>query len=111
MIFKALTAKATRQQGDGSPVGTPPAAERYRDVLLVVLTLTTGAPPADIRPTPAAWRCAGSRRTPGAAPASWSPPTGAALGTLAALNAPGWVPAAVLIPIAVVLTGSLWRRP
>ena len=37
--------------------------------------------------------------------------TGATLGTLAALNAPGWVPAAVLIPIAVVLTGSLWRRP
>jgi uncharacterized membrane protein YoaK (UPF0700 family) len=36
---------------------------------------------------------------------------GATLGTLAALNAPGWVPAAVLIPIAVVLTGSLWRRP
>jgi hypothetical protein len=37
--------------------------------------------------------------------------TGAGLGTLAALSAPGWVPAAVLIPIAVVLTGSLWRRP
>ena len=36
---------------------------------------------------------------------------GAALGSLAALNAPDWVPAAVLIPIAVVLTGSLWRRP
>ena len=36
---------------------------------------------------------------------------GAALGTLAALYAEGWVPAAVLIPIAVVLTGSLWRRP
>jgi uncharacterized membrane protein YoaK (UPF0700 family) len=36
---------------------------------------------------------------------------GAALGTLAALYAAGWVPAAVLIPIAVVLTGSLWRRP
>jgi hypothetical protein len=35
---------------------------------------------------------------------------GAALGTLTAVNAPGWVPAAVLIPIAVVLTGSLWRR-
>ena len=35
---------------------------------------------------------------------------GAALGTLAALNAPDWVPAAVLVPIAVVLTGSLWRR-
>jgi hypothetical protein len=37
---------------------------------------------------------------------------GAVLGTLAALNAPGWMPAAVLIPIAVVLTGWLWRpRP
>jgi len=36
---------------------------------------------------------------------------GAALGTLAALNAPAWVPAAVLIPIAVVLAGSLARRP
>jgi uncharacterized membrane protein YoaK (UPF0700 family) len=36
---------------------------------------------------------------------------GAALGTLAALNAPDWVPAAVLIPIAVVLAGSLARRP
>lgn len=36
---------------------------------------------------------------------------GAALGTLAALNAPDWVPAAVLIPIAVVLTGALARRP
>ncbi len=35
---------------------------------------------------------------------------GAALGTLAALNAPGWVPAAVLIPIAVVLAGALARR-
>lgn len=35
---------------------------------------------------------------------------GAALGTLAALNAPDWVPAAVLIPIAVVLTGALGRR-
>jgi uncharacterized membrane protein YoaK (UPF0700 family) len=35
---------------------------------------------------------------------------GAALGTLAALNAPDWVPAAVLIPIAVVLAGSLARR-
>ena len=36
---------------------------------------------------------------------------GATIGTVAALNAPGWVPAAVLIPIAAVLTGSLWRRP
>jgi uncharacterized membrane protein YoaK (UPF0700 family) len=36
---------------------------------------------------------------------------GACLGTLAALNAPDWVPAAVLIPIAVVLTGSLPQRP
>lgn len=35
---------------------------------------------------------------------------GAALGTLAALNAPDWVPVAVLIPVAVVLAGSLWRR-
>jgi hypothetical protein len=33
--------------------------------------------------------------------------TGAALGTLAALWSPPWVAAAVLIPIAVVLTGSL----
>lgn len=35
---------------------------------------------------------------------------GAALGTLAALNAPDWVPAAILIPIGVVLAGSLARR-
>jgi uncharacterized membrane protein YoaK (UPF0700 family) len=35
---------------------------------------------------------------------------GAALGTLAALNAPDWVPAAVLIPIAAVLAGSLGPR-
>ena len=29
-----------------------------------------------------------------------------------ALNAPAWVPAAILIPIAVVLTAALWpRRP
>jgi uncharacterized membrane protein YoaK (UPF0700 family) len=35
--------------------------------------------------------------------------TGAALGTLAALRAPGWVPAAVLVPIAGVLAGSLRR--
>lgn len=35
---------------------------------------------------------------------------GAALGTLAALKAPDWVPAAVLIPIALVLVGALSRR-
>jgi uncharacterized membrane protein YoaK (UPF0700 family) len=36
---------------------------------------------------------------------------GAAVGTLAALRAPAWVPAAVIIPIAAVLAGSLARRP
>lgn len=35
---------------------------------------------------------------------------GAALGTLAALRAPDWVPADILIPIAVVLAGSVARR-
>lgn len=35
---------------------------------------------------------------------------GAAIGTVTALRAPDWVPAAVLIPIAVVLVGSVARR-
>jgi hypothetical protein len=39
MIFKALAAKTALQRRDG----LLPAAERYRDILLVVLTLTTGA--------------------------------------------------------------------
>lgn len=36
---------------------------------------------------------------------------GAALGVLAAIQAPGWVPAAVLIPIAAVLTSTIVKRP
>lgn len=34
--------------------------------------------------------------------------TGAAVGTLIALHAPYWVPVPVLVPIALVLAGSLW---
>ncbi|MFY9927011.1 MAG: DUF1275 family protein, partial [Streptosporangiaceae bacterium] len=33
---------------------------------------------------------------------------GAAVGTLIALHAPYWVPAPVLVPIVLVLAGSLW---
>jgi hypothetical protein len=36
---------------------------------------------------------------------------GAALGVLAAIRAPGWVPAAVLVPIAAVLTSTIVNRP
>ena len=43
MIFKALAGKTVPQRGDGPPGRPPLAAERYRDILLVVLTLTTGA--------------------------------------------------------------------
>ena len=241
MIFKALTARAPLHTGDELPGGPPPGAVRYRDVLLVVLALTTGALDAVtfvrlgkvfssvitgnlallgvaagrtdaalalnaglalagyaggvllgalIAGTPergqpvwpvqvsyalatetgllaafsGEWLAAGGH--PGGAsrvallvlaaaamglqsvavrrlgqisttyltstltalltglalrrkPEGWARSAGilvtavagAALGTLAALNAPDWVPAAVLIPIAVVLTGSLWRRP
>jgi len=37
--------------------------------------------------------------------------SGATLATLAALNAPDWVPAAILIPIATVLAAAHWLRP
>jgi uncharacterized membrane protein YoaK (UPF0700 family) len=241
MIFKALTAKAVLTPGDGPPGGPAPAAERYRDILLVVLTLTTGALDAvtfvrlgkvfssvitgnlallgvavgrkeaalaldaglalagyaagvliggPIAGTPqpgqpvwpvrvsyalavetgllaafsGEWLATGGHPA-GASrlallllaaaamglqsatvrrlgqisttyltstltalltglalrrkPEDWGRSSGilvtavagAALGTLAALKAPDWVPAAVLIPVAVVLAGSLWRRP
>jgi uncharacterized membrane protein YoaK (UPF0700 family) len=36
---------------------------------------------------------------------------GAALGTLLCLHAPYWVPVPVLVPILLVLAGSLWPIP
>ena len=39
MIFKSLAIRTALQRG-GEP---PSAAERHRDILLIVLTLTTGA--------------------------------------------------------------------
>lgn len=120
------------------PSSGPSAATRYRDVLLVVLTLTTGAvdavtfvrlgqvfssvitgnlalhPGGGSRHETALFTGLALRQKPEGAGRSTAilvtAVAGAALGTLAALNAPGWVPAAVLIPIAVVLAGALARR-
>jgi hypothetical protein len=78
VIFKTLTGKVALGRGGERACQLPPGTARYRDILLVVLTLTTGALDAvtfsgwarsSAVSSRATWRCS-------AWPPAWSGPPG-----------------------------------